>query len=721
VIKLPTPSRSATGQLVGRQEEGYFSLLHADPVVLYAWDSEIRESDAALWAVLDAVKERSAYLILGPSWTVLNGGAREHRAEEMRQLLHRFEHLVAIYICPTASEATALRRGGLPVLHCSEGALVREDLFTPTPRRRPKFDAIYDAKWADYKRHDLAGAIQSLALIAAPPWRPSDGCTVDHYRRAHAAVSHATWISKPWGSDNKRWLSWEEVNAAYNQARVGLCLSRVEGSMAASIQYLLAGLPVVTTANLGGRDEFFDPAYVRWVDDRPEAVAGAVDELVSLDLDPQMIRETTLAKMKQHRDRLQAWIREAILTEGGKLGRWEGDWPAGLANKLREPKVRADKVIAEIKAGGSASTASLPAPPRVHRMSRSDSSGSKTPSAERRAMGHFSLIHPSPVVLFASDSEVLDPTSALWSVLEAVPNRRTYLAIGASWTALGTRAEQLADRVDDVSQRVEQLSVVACCPTAGAAAEVERVGLATLHCSQAALVREDFFRPSPHRKPKIDAIYDAQWADYNRHDLAGAVQSLALIAPGPLMPKQCTIEYFRRADAAVRHATWLSNPWGSKTTRWLSPEETEAAYNKARVGLCLSGVEGVMVASIQYLMAGLSVVTTPNLGGRDEFFDPAYVRWAHDDSRAVAAAVDELVSLDLDPEMIREATLAKVKQHRDRLHAWIREAILTEGDELGEWEGDWPAGLPNKLCEPMARAADVLAEIEQARTEGLIT
>ena len=79
MIKLPTPWRSAAGQVVGRREEGYLSLLHADPVVLYAWDSEIRESDAAVWAVLDAVKERSAYLIVAPSWTVLDRGGREHR------------------------------------------------------------------------------------------------------------------------------------------------------------------------------------------------------------------------------------------------------------------------------------------------------------------------------------------------------------------------------------------------------------------------------------------------------------------------------------------------------------------------------------------------------------------------------------------------------------------------------------------------------------------
>jgi hypothetical protein len=161
-----------------------------------------------------------------------------------------------------------------------------------------------------------------------------------------AAVEHATWIRCPWGPKSKR-LSVEEVNAAYNRARVGLCLSSAEGAMWASIQYLLAGLPVVTTRNLGGRDEFFDPAYTRWVDDDPEAVADAVAELIKLDLDPWMIREATLTKVAAHRSRMLARMRHLIEAEGGDLGRWGGDWPKGLPNKLLKFSSPAE-VIAEI-------------------------------------------------------------------------------------------------------------------------------------------------------------------------------------------------------------------------------------------------------------------------------------------------------------------------------------------------------------------------------------
>lgn len=698
-----------TGQ---RQPYGDFSLLHPDPVVLYAWDPELRDEDAALLTVLEALAPRPVRLIVTPSWTVRDPGSRAVRVAEIRQLMERVPSVTVVAICPTLGEATAFAGEGIPTLHCSEAALVREDQFRPLATRNPTVDAIYDAKWADYKRHDLAGEISSLGLIAPPPWRPSEGCTIDYFRRAHAAVRHATWFSRPWGG--RRWISSREVNEALNQARAGLCLSSVEGIMAASIQYLLAGLPVVTTANVGGRDEFFDPAYVRWVDDDPAAVSAAVDELVDLELDPWTIREATLDRVRRHRERLQMWIRGTIVAGGGELGRWANGWPPDLPNKFREPRACATELIAEIERGTLRPSPARPASPRPRTAGSGRSERSVLPPAPvRRASGFFSLAHADPLVLLTADWEILDPKAALHSVLDANAGHLTYVAVQPSWTVFGGRAEELGRCLHELSARLPGLSAVVCCATAGEVAYAQRFGLAALHCSPAAGIRTDFFTVHPQRQPRFDAIYDAQWADYKRHDLAGDIGSVALIAPRPWRPEACTIEFFSRAHAALGHATWISSPW--RGDPWLSPAEINDSYGHARVGLCLSALEGHMSASIQYLLAGLPIVTTPSRGGRDEFFDPGYVRWTSPEPAAVARAVAELAELELDPLMIRDATLAKLAHHRGRLQAWIRAVIDRAGGDSGRWSGDWPADLPNKFRDPAARAADVIAEIEQAR------
>ncbi|WP_164127899.1 glycosyltransferase, partial [Stenotrophomonas maltophilia] len=66
------------------------------------------------------------------------------------------------------------------------------------------------------------------------------------------------------------------------------------------------------------------------------------------------------------------------------------------------------------------------------------------------------------------------------------------------------------------------------------------------------------------------------------------------------------------------------NPIVDGLTARLTPEAVNRVYNQAAVGLCLSAVEGAMCASMEYLMAGLPVVSTPSVGGRDVYFDPDY-------------------------------------------------------------------------------------------------
>jgi hypothetical protein len=103
--------------------------------------------------------------------------------------------------------------------------------------------------------------------------------------------------------------------------------------MYASAQYLLAGLPVVTTHNKGGRDIFFHPDYVLWVEDDPEAVNHAVLELAANPPDPQAVRKRTLAMMAEHRMKLVSFVND-IYRQENCPDPWAESWPVGLPNKL---------------------------------------------------------------------------------------------------------------------------------------------------------------------------------------------------------------------------------------------------------------------------------------------------------------------------------------------------------------------------------------------------
>jgi glycosyltransferase involved in cell wall biosynthesis len=105
--------------------------------------------------------------------------------------------------------------------------------------------------------------------------------------------------------------------------------------MYATVEYLLCGLPVVSTASLGGRDTWLDPRFTRVVADDPQQIAAAVKDLIDRDLCPHMIRSETLIRMAEHRQRLVELGQQVYAAH--KTGRdFARDFYGALSNKLGE-------------------------------------------------------------------------------------------------------------------------------------------------------------------------------------------------------------------------------------------------------------------------------------------------------------------------------------------------------------------------------------------------
>jgi len=301
-------------------------VLSTDPSVIFVKDYVLQTRKSLIGAMLESLRYRPVTLLIGLSWCHQNEyliksltGLIERRKASLKR--HRF-----IVLANTNDEAELLQEAGLETAVCHQNAFLDETLYYPTNQTK-RYDAIYDAALAPFKRHELAGKIDSLALIS---YVKSDVALDDTLRIAQEN-RHATWLNNPLVNTSS-WLSDSEINHFLNQARVGLCLSAIEGAMYASAQYLLAGLPVVTTKNKGGRDVLLDAAYTRWVEDDPDSVAAAVDELARLNIDPHAIRNATLKKISAHRKVLLDLLNKLV---GDKTGnQWAAEWPAGLPNRL---------------------------------------------------------------------------------------------------------------------------------------------------------------------------------------------------------------------------------------------------------------------------------------------------------------------------------------------------------------------------------------------------
>ena len=105
----------------------------------------------------------------------------------------------------------------------------------------------------------------------------------------------------------------EEINNLLNKSKIGLCLSRVEGAMYSSVEYLLCGLPVVSTKSMGGRDAFFTNTNCLIADDTPESVAECVKKWLlnypTLE-QRQSIRKDAIHTQKKHTKILKDKLKE---------------------------------------------------------------------------------------------------------------------------------------------------------------------------------------------------------------------------------------------------------------------------------------------------------------------------------------------------------------------------------------------------------------------------
>lgn len=266
-------------------EHHYAYVMSTEPLVIFTLCSNEVPAGAAATYAPDLLENRRALHLLHSSWTLEHGLPKRFAADiaRMRQQLPKSEVLM---LCSNEQEVMACHEAGIPAILGNGLIFTDERIWRPVPAvERQRFTAVYNGRLDSFKRHELASGIDDLLLLYN--WS-LDHEQDDAARRVRNLLPHATFINH--GGAGYRPLSKIETNAWLAQADIGLCLSATEGCMRASMEYLLAGLPVVSTESIGGRDRYFHPAYTRVVKPDPSEVATAVAGLRGLALDRNAIR-----------------------------------------------------------------------------------------------------------------------------------------------------------------------------------------------------------------------------------------------------------------------------------------------------------------------------------------------------------------------------------------------------------------------------------------------
>ncbi|MEO8558894.1 MAG: DUF6492 family protein [Rhodospirillales bacterium] len=261
------------------------------------------------------------YFLISLPWTQHDMATAAPVAEMLAQRRREFSNHSFLVLCNSQQEMENFRALGVPCGLFNHNIFVDQDLFCPVPDEPKRFDAVYNAALAEWKRHTLAREVPSLQLLFAP-WHSNAG-TADYVASLRRDLPHADFVNQPNAADEYRFLMPDEVVRHINQARVGLCLSAVEGAMFASMEYLLCGLPVVSTPSLGGRDLFFAADNSLVVEAEPRAVAQGVAQMIGRGLSPQAVRQTAVDQVTAYRQRFLRLVEEIY-------HRQEAAWPPRL-------------------------------------------------------------------------------------------------------------------------------------------------------------------------------------------------------------------------------------------------------------------------------------------------------------------------------------------------------------------------------------------------------
>jgi hypothetical protein len=217
-----------------------------------------------------------------------------------QQAARQYPNLKLTYLCPTLADTQLLQGMGLDALHVHQNAFIDDRICRPDPTAEKKYAAVHIANVLPFKRHHLAWGVHRIAVITYDPSGEKINDELSGYQDLAYINRNDQGGVEP--------LPRDAVSKIVCESRCGLILSEKEGANYASSEYLLCGIPVVSTPSLGGRDEFFDPRHVKIVEPNPLAVERAVAEWSHSAPSPEEIREAVLVKCREHRRRLLDWL-----------------------------------------------------------------------------------------------------------------------------------------------------------------------------------------------------------------------------------------------------------------------------------------------------------------------------------------------------------------------------------------------------------------------------
>ena len=199
-----------------------------------------------------------------------------------------------------------------------------------------------------------------------------------------------------------------------------------------------------------------------------------------------------------------------------------------------------------------------------------------------------------------------------------------------------------------------------------------------LFCNHNAFLDENKFKILGNLPKFYDLVIDSAFHEYKNTEKAKKVGNVLHIG------------YFKRPNKYLKDK--LIPSYGKLVNfvdgeyKLMNKIQINTFYNQSCVGGIFSECEGACLASSQYLLAGLPVISIKSRGGRDIWYNEynSIICDNNEDSiyNAHQLALQKLESGEFIREKIRELHLKQMDEHRNALIEYIKCKVLKEGEEI---------------------------------------
>ena len=170
-----------------------------------------------------------------------------------------------IFMCPSNIEIEICNKLNLRCILCNHNAFLDINVFK-IQNNNKIYDAVMNCRPEGWKRPYFAEKISKLAILKGYNIRKND-----YY--------DLTLLNPDYINNNIR-LSPLEVSNIYSKSHIGLIFSEEEGACYSSSEYLLCGLPVISTESKGGRDFWYNDKNSIICEENSESVLKCVNEAI---------------------------------------------------------------------------------------------------------------------------------------------------------------------------------------------------------------------------------------------------------------------------------------------------------------------------------------------------------------------------------------------------------------------------------------------------------